>query len=74
MATAVDIAQFEHVTVHCNRKSIALPSYAPNEDTCPRTINVPLMPKFTMSPLMNADDQALNFEPGSAALGNYFLY
>ena len=73
VAAAVDIAQFEHVTVRCNRKSSTLPSHAANEDNCPRTINVPLMPKFTMPPEINANDQIPNLEPGSAALGNYFL-
>ena len=46
VATAVDIAQFEHVTVRCNRKLISATSLVQSEDNCPKTLNVPLLPKL----------------------------
>ena len=70
VATAVDIAQFEHVTVRCNRKSTRSLSLAPTEENCPRTLNVPLMPKFTVFPEVNDDDVKPKNDPTSAALGN----
>ena len=48
VATAVDIAQFEHVTVRCNRKLISATSLVQSEENCPNTLNVPLLPKLNI--------------------------
>ena len=74
VATAVDIAQFEHVTVRCNRKSINPMSLAPTEENCPKSLNVPLVPKFTVFPKLNEDDVKPQNDPTPAALGNIFSY
>ena len=70
VATAVDIAQFEHVTVRCNRKLISAMSLAPTEENCPKSLNVPLVPKFTMFSGVNEDMPNPTNVPSSAALGN----
>ena len=71
VATAVDIAQFEHVTVRCNRKLVSTRSLAPTEENCPKTLNVPLMPKFTTFPGISSYEEEVIEEPSSAALGNF---
>ena len=73
VATAVDIAQFEHVTVRCNRKLVSTRSLAPTEENCPKTLNVPLMPKFTAFPgVRSYEEEEPSEEPSSAALGNFY--
>ena len=72
VATAVDIAQFEHVTVRCNRKLVSTRSLAPTEENCPKTLNVPLMPKFTTFPGIKSYEEEATEEPSSAALGNFY--
>ena len=74
VATAVDIAQFEHVTVRCNRKLVSTRSLAPTEENCPKTLNVPLMPKFTTFPGMRSYEEEATEEPSSAALGNFYCF
>ena len=73
VATAVDIAQFEHVTVRCNRKLVSTRSLAPTEENCPKTLNVPLMPKFTTFPGIRSYEEEATEEPSSAALGNFYF-
>ena len=74
VATVVDIAQFEHVTVRCNRKSMTSFSLPPTEENCPRTINMPLAPKFAVFPEVNEDDATIKDDPAPVALGNKFIY
>ena len=70
VATAVDIAQFEHVTVRCNRKLISSISLAPTEENCPKKLNVPLVPKFTLFEGINEDiDGPTTNNPSSTSLG-----
>ena len=70
VATAVDIAQFEHVTVRCNRKLISATSLVQSDDNCPKTLNVPLLPKLNVfSEIDDHDDENNNNASTPATLG-----
>ena len=70
VATAVDIAQFEHVTVQCNRKLISATSLVQPEDNCPKTLNVPLLPKLDIfSEIDESDAENTNGHSTPATLG-----
>lgn len=74
VATAVDIAQFEHVNVRCNRKLISSMSLAPTEENCPKKLNVPLVPKFTEFGGMNENvDNPPNDDPSFTSLGEFLM-
>ena len=73
VATAVDIAQFEHVTVRCNRKLISASSLVQSEDNCPKTLNVPLLPKLNVfTEIDDRDDENTNNDSTPAILGKLF--
>ena len=70
ITTSVDISQFAHVTIRCNRKSMLQPhSYTSvDNEKCPKTLNLPFKPKRNHSDNSRGSDT----DPPtvSAVLGN----